>query len=248
MLVDALLIVDLQAMARLLPEFQQLLLRGIAKVHLADDRQFDRRRHHELAARILEYRAAKRILLDGLVAQTEFLRCERGGEARRARADDQYVDCARVPRFRLRDDRGNRLERLLALRQRILDEAHAAELAGHIDAGHVRFEVRLEHRNVEPAPFGAEHERDCIERTGALAGAVPDALARADQHGLAVDQAEHIVVRGFRAGFDAGSAAEALRGIDDRVQRCGLGHPGGHAFLLRLQAAQMQYAAADAGK
>ena len=66
-----------------------------------------------------------------------------------------------------------------------------------------------------------------------LAGAVSDALGRAHQHRLAVDQAEHLVVRGLRAGLDAGAAAQAFALIDERMQRGGLGHAGGDGLLLR---------------
>ena len=183
-------------------------------MHLADDRQFHRRGHHQLAARILEYRAAQRLLFEGLIVQAHLLGGERGGEARGTGADDQHIERAGALHARL----GDRLERLLALHEGIPDQSHAAELAGHEDSRDIGFEIRLEHRNIHAAALGAENQRDGIERADGLARAMSDAVGRADQHRLAVDQAEHFVVRLFRAGFDTRSAAETFAGIDERMQ------------------------------
>jgi len=83
---------------------------------------FHRRRHHQFTARILEDRSAQRLLLQGAVIQPELLGRQRGGEARGPRADDEHVERARV----LHRRRGDSLQRLLALRQCVLDEPHSA--------------------------------------------------------------------------------------------------------------------------
>ena len=153
---DAFLVADLQAVAiaGLRPEFQQILLRGIAELHLADDGQLHRCGHDQLAARILEYRAAEGFLFDGLIRHAHFLGGERSGETRGPRAHDQHVERAGA----FEPGLGDRLERLLALRQRVFDQAHAAEFACHENSRHIGFEVRLQDRNIEPAPLGAEHQ------------------------------------------------------------------------------------------
>ena len=204
-------------------------------MNLADDRQFHRRGHHQLAARILKYRAAQGVLFDGLIVQSHLLGGERGGEARGPGADDQYIEGAGALHARL----GDRLERLLALHEGILDQPHAAEFTGHVDAGDIRLEVRLEHRNIEASALGAEHQRDRIERTDGLARTVSDAVGRTDQHRFAVDEAEHLMMRLFRAGFDARSAAEAFTGIDDRMQRGRFRHAGRDRLRMRAAMARL---------
>jgi hypothetical protein len=108
-----------------------------------------------------------------------------------------------------------------------------------IDTGHIGFEVRFEHRNIETAAFGAEYQGDRIERTRCLARAMADAIVGADEHCLAVDEAQHIMMRGLRAGLDARSATEALACIDERMQRSRFGHTGRHRLLQRVKVTRM---------
>jgi hypothetical protein len=211
-----LLIADLKPIvfAGISPEFQQRFLRGISKLHLADDGQLHRRGHHQLAARILKHGAPQRILFDGLVVEPQLLGSQRRGQTRRSCADDQDIEGARA----LHTCLGDRLERLLTLHQRILDQPHAAEFAGDVDAWHVGFEVRLQHRNIEATPLGPEHQRDRIERTDHLACTMSDAVGWTHEHCLAIDQAQHFVMRLLGAGFDACSAAQAFGRVDERMQ------------------------------
>ena len=64
---DTMLVEDFDAGLALdfLPEGQQFFLAGVLEPHLADHWQFRWRRHHDLATRILEHAATKRILLHG---------------------------------------------------------------------------------------------------------------------------------------------------------------------------------------
>ena len=201
---DSFLIADLQsiAFARLIPEFQQFLLGSIAKMDLADDRQFHRRRHHELAPRILEYGAAESFLFNGLVGESQFFGGQRSRESRGPRADDQYIERTGA----LQAGLGDRFQRLVTLRERILDEPHATQFSGDENARHIGFEIRFENWDIQAAPLGAEHQGDRIERACGLARSMADAFGRADQHRLAVDEAEDVVMRGLRTGRDASSA------------------------------------------
>ena len=103
----------------------------------------------------------------------------------------------------------NRIDRLLALVDRVADQAHAAKFTGDVHARYVGLEFRRHHGNVDAAFFGAEHQRYGIERAGSGAGAVSDATGRVDQLCLAVYNTEHLMQRALGAGGDAGSAALA---------------------------------------
>jgi hypothetical protein len=97
-LIDAFAIADRKAhlLFDALPEFEQRFLRRLAEAHLADERQRDGRRHHELGSRILEDAAAERVLLD----RAELHTMRHGGEGcrepGRAGADDQEIEGAAI--------------------------------------------------------------------------------------------------------------------------------------------------------
>jgi len=132
---------------------------------------------------------------------------------------------------------GDFTHRLLALFDGVADQAHATELAGHVETGNIGLEVRADVRQFNAPAFSSEHQGDGAHGTGGAAGAMADAFGRSDQFGLAADQAQHIA---FRAGLHACAAANAEQRIDEGVQRGGLIHPAGagvgqqgHAPALR---------------
>ena len=108
------------------PDFEQGFLRGLPEMKLADQRQFDRRGHDQLAARIFVHAAAERFLLDRAVGEVQRFGGERGGHAGRARADDQHVQSLARGALVLLVDR---LDGLHALNQRIAYQSHATQFA-----------------------------------------------------------------------------------------------------------------------
>jgi hypothetical protein len=207
---------ELELQHHAVPELEQLLLADLGELDLADERQLDRRGHRHLLPRVVEDRAAQRVLLlDDAVAQALVDRAQARREAGRPRADDDHVELAVVTRRLGLAARGDRLHRLAALLGGLADQAHAAELAGDEQARHVGLEIGLQQRDVQAAFLGAEDQRDRIERAGRMAGAVADAGRGVDQRGLAVDHAQRML----GADLDAGAGADAQGGVDDRVQR-----------------------------
>src|SRR2546425_1578837 len=201
-----------------IPEVEQLLLADFGHLDLTDDRQLHRRRHRDLVARVVEYGAAERFfLLDQLVLELVLDRAEAGGDTRRTAPDDHHVVLHRAGL----QDGAHRFNRLAPLLGAFADQAHAAQLAGDVDAGHVGLEIRIDLRDVDAALFGAEHELDRIDRAGREAGAVPDAMGRVDQLGLVIDDAQRV----FGARLHAGRRSDAPGRVDDRVQRRGLHQP-----------------------
>ena len=127
---------------------------------------------------------------------------ERAREARRPPAHDDYVRVWSPPDA---VELSDRVDRLLALRDRIRDEPHPAELAGDEDPRDAGLKGWAEHGNIDAARFGAEDERDRIGRARRPTGPVADTVGRADQLGLALDEAENTA---FRASVDAGRATD----------------------------------------
>ena len=107
---------------------------------------------------------------------------------------------------------------LQALGQGVLDEPHAAQLADHVDAGARRLEVLVDLGQVDAALGRAEDQPDGVDRALGGAAAVADAVVGVDQPRRVVDDAEDVALR---AGLQAGEAADADVGIDDRVERAG---------------------------
>ena len=166
----------------------------------------------------MEYRAAQGLLLlDQLVLEFVLDRAEAGRDARRTSPDDHHI----VFQGAGLDRGADRVKRLAPLLGAFADQAHAAQFARDVDAGHVGFEIGVDLRDIDTALFGAEHELDRIDRAGREAGAVPDAMGRVDQLGLVIDDAQRV----FGAGFHAGRRPDASGRIDDRVQRWRLHQP-----------------------
>jgi hypothetical protein len=114
----------------------------------------------------------------------------------------------------------------------LINQTHATQFAGDIDPRNVGLEGRLEQRNIQSAPFRAEYQRDSVERTHCLAGAVSDALGWPDQYCLAIDEPQDFMMRCLRAGFHARATAQTSAGVDLRMQRCRLRHPSCNRFLM----------------
>ncbi len=222
------------------PQLQQLLLAGRTQSDVADDRQAGRLGHDDLAARILEHAAAERFLLERHELHAALERRERSRKTGGARADDHQVQ----DRAAARAARMDLLHRLPALLDGIADQSHAAQFARDEHAGDIRLEPRRHARQVHAARRRAEDEFDRADGASRAAGAVADALGGAHEARLAADQAEYVVLRLFRAGADAGAAADALQRIHDRMQRSRFQEAGAHRLLVRAQAPVVQPAPA----
>src|SRR6266566_1709983 len=205
--------VDLQAgfLDHRIPELEQLFLSDFGHLDFADDRQLHRRRHRYLVARVVEYRAAQGLLLlDQLVLEFVLDRAEAGRDARRTGPDDHHI----VFQGAGLDRGADRVKRLAPLLGAFADQAHAAQFARDVDAGHVGFEIGVDLRDIDTALFGAEHELDRVDRARRQARSVADAVGGIDQFGLVVDDAQRVL----GAGFHARRRSDAPGRIDDRVQ------------------------------
>ncbi len=73
-------------------------------------------------------------------------------------------------------------------------------------------------RQVHAALRRTENELNRVDGAGNTAGAVANAVGGSDQHGLSVNQTQHLVFGLLRASLDAGAAADTDPRIHDGVQ------------------------------
>jgi hypothetical protein len=196
-----------------LPQLDQLLLRVGRALEAAVQRQLDRLREHQLAARVLGHRAARgELLVDGHEAQPVALGLERAGQpagpAPTTHRSSTSSGSAGGLRGAPRDLGADRH----AVLDGGLDQRVRGDLAGQEQArGADRLEALVEHRHVAPLGQVAERDRDRAHRALALAGRVTDAARAVDDHGLAVHEVEHTL---FGTGAHAAAAAQAAREVD----------------------------------
>jgi len=114
---------------------------------------------------------------------------------------------------------------LTALHDRVADQAHAAELADHVDALAIGLEVGVDARQLHAAGLAAVDQRDRSYRTRRRARAVADAAERIHQLRPSAHDAEHDLLR---ARPHARTRADALGRVDRRAQarRHHLAHRG----------------------
>src|SRR5262249_37013509 len=138
---DALLDVELDTLADVGPQHEQLLLGHGLAADAAVAGELERAGHDDLGARVVGDGAAVAILADDLALEAGGDEGQRRGEAGGARADDDRVELARpAAAARSGDGRGG----LAALLDGVPDQAHAAELADDEDAGLGGLEARRE--------------------------------------------------------------------------------------------------------
>src|SRR5437660_1547745 len=111
-------------------ERQKLFLRSLAEPDVPDRGEPHRLRHHDLAPWVLIHGSPEGLLLERDVTKSVLHGGERAREARRPPAHDDYVRVWSPPDA---VELSDRVDRLLALRDRIRDEPHPAELAGDED-------------------------------------------------------------------------------------------------------------------
>ena len=145
--------------------------------------------------------AAESILLLKRHTAQAMLFCGKSGGNARGTCSDHY-DIVR--RFCFAEFR-NGIHRLASLFHGLSDQSHATELPGDVDAGHIGFEVGFQLRDVHSPGFGAENKLDRSDRAGVGACAMTYAKCRADEHALAVDDADRL----FGTGFIAATRTEA---------------------------------------
>ena len=218
------------------PEGKEALLPGFAPTHSAVERQLDRARHRDLAARIVCDGATEALLLERYRAQTLLPGRETGGYAGGTAADNDDIEWQLSAPARLGDALGNRSDRLTALLDGVGDQPHAAELAGDVDTGHVALEARRDLRDLDATRGGAKDQGDRVGGTRGLAGTMTDARRGLDQLGLAVEQADNLA---FGTRADAGAATDTAGRVDQGVERRRLVEPSFLGLLLGVPAASL---------
>jgi hypothetical protein len=222
------------------PDLDELLLLVARLGELAVQREDDRLRHHQLVAWIRSDRSAEhRLLLDPHGRDPELARAQQAGQSRGPRAD--HEELARVlVGWRLHHRDGSAAlvrRRCLAtrdtdsrtpchrvgdgrpLRDRRADQREARELARHEEPGYSdRLQLLVQRRQVLAIREVAEGQGDRADRAGIGTGTVTHATGAVHDRGLAVHHREHAVLG---AGVDTGSAADALREFDVRMEQPG---------------------------
>jgi hypothetical protein len=204
---------QLGAGADVAPQRLELLLAERLLAHGAVAGQLEAAGHHDLRARVVTDGAAEVALLDQQHAAARRHQAEGRRDPGGTGADDDGVEVVADAAAGRARDRGRRLAALL---DRVADQAHAAQLADHVDAGVRGLEVGVDRGQLDAAVGGAEHQRDGLDRARRHAAAVADAGERVDQVGAAVHQADHVVLG---AGPHARARADAGVDVDRRVDR-----------------------------
>jgi len=196
-----------------LHEFEEVLLRVLLARQPAVKRDLHRLDQHELPSRVVQERAAQRLLLlDHAVAETVLHRGEGGDQARWAGPHDQQVHRLALG---ARDVAlGDPLHRLASLLDRVADEREAARLPHHEEAGHAALAEPVEPGHVVSAAQVAQADLDRPHRARGLAAPVPDAAQSVDDGGGAPHDTQDVPL-GTRV--HAGATADAVRGVDQRV-------------------------------
>ncbi len=196
-LVDPLAIADFELMLfdDIRPEGEEVLFQDLGEFDLADQRQFGRLRHHQLAAGEMRDRSAETVLLHSQVAHFMRLGGQAGGDSRRSAAHDQHIENALLAGPA---ELADRVHRLPALLRGIAYEAHAPKLARDEKARDVGFECLADVRDIHPAGFRAENQRNGVVGAGGAAGAVADALGPVDKLRLASHKPDNVAFRGMR--------------------------------------------------
>src|SRR5262249_48364580 len=141
--------------------------------------------------RVMGHGAADGVLLEEGVAEAGGAAADRRGDPGRSGPHDHHVHAlapvgAAAFLYRAAEARGD----LQPLDERVLDEAHARQLAHDVNARPAGLEELVDLRQLDAALGRAEDQLDGVD--GALRGAltVAYALRRVEQGGHAVDEAE----------------------------------------------------------
>ncbi len=204
---------DIMLVEHLVPQSEQLLLGGLSQFHFSKQRQVHGRGHDHLGARKGIHGAAQRVLLYDKGFQLVLF----GGECGR-NTGWPCTDNDEVPGHApLKSHIGhNVFNSLPALLNSILDQAHAPQLSGNVEAFHIGLE-RLTHMGQIDTPFfSANAQGNGLGWTGMKTGPMSDAMRGIDGGSFAVADAQNVF---FRTCQDACPRFDAAVFVHHRMQR-----------------------------